>query len=90
MNSFVQTFDGKLLAEPPEGVLLYVGQSRRILASAQVERNGIVFGKIGLLTQRQIIKIHRVQLIDQNSNGLTPPEGHESFCSPINPDNHPT
>lgn len=59
----LQTFDGKLLAEPPEGVLLDVGQPSRILASAQVERHGIVFGKIGLLTQKQTLGIHTVQQI---------------------------
>lgn len=43
--AFLQTFDEELLAEPPEGVLLHVGQPGRILASAQVECGCVVLGK---------------------------------------------
>lgn len=51
----MQTFKSKLLAEPPEGVFLYVAQSRRINASAEVELHSIELGKIGLLTHEQVV-----------------------------------
>lgn len=50
----VQTFDEELLAVPPEGVLLHVGQAGRILASAQVERGRVVLGKKCLHEHKEV------------------------------------
>lgn len=50
----VQTFDEELLAEPPEGVLLHVGQAGRILASAQVEGGCVVLGKKCLQAYKEV------------------------------------
>lgn len=51
--ALVQTFDEELLAEPPEGVLLHVGQAGRILAAAQVECGCVVLGEKSLRAHKQ-------------------------------------
>lgn len=49
----IRTYDDVFLAEPPEGVLLHVGESRWVGAPAQVQLHGVVLGEERLLTQKQ-------------------------------------